>query len=213
MKIVAAILLLICMQSCSNNDEQTREIMIIDSLSNLNEHALKDTVIVVSDPIKVDSFVTDHTLNKSTDLPPSISTIKTGETSPDQLLKFAESLVGVPYVWGSTNPAVGFDCSGFITYVFTHFKIQVPRSSIDFTNVGNTVPFEQAKRGDIILFSGTNSEDTHIGHMGLVVSNEEEGLHFIHATSGKAMSVAITKLNDQYKKRFRRISRIFPQNE
>ena len=213
MKIVAAILLLICMQSCSNNDEQTREIMIIDSLSNLNEHALKDTVIVVSDPIKVDSFVTDHTLNKSTDLPPSISTIKTGETSPDQLLKFAESLVGVPYVWGSTNPAVGFDCSGFITYVFTHFKIQVPRSSIDFTNVGNTVPFEQAKRGDIILFSGTNSEDTYIGHMGLVVSNEEEGLHFIHATSGKAMSVAITKLNDQYKKRFRRISRIFPQNE
>lgn len=213
MKILVSILLVFSLQSCSDTDEQTREIMIIDSLSNLNEHALKDTVVVIGDPVKVDSFVTDHTLLKINDLPPSISTIKTGETSPDQLLKFAETLEGIPYAWGSTNPAVGFDCSGFITYVFTNFKIQVPRSSIDFTNVGNTVPFEQAKRGDIILFSGTNSEDTHIGHMGLVVSNDEEGLHFIHATSGKAMSVAITKLNDQYKKRFRRISRIFPQNE
>lgn len=213
MKISGSILLMICMLSCADNAEQTREIMIVDSLSNLNTQSLKDTTVVVGLPVKIDSFIADHTVNKTNDLPAAISTINTGDTSPDALLSFAETLVGIPYVWGSTNPAVGFDCSGFITYVFSHFKIQVPRSSIDFTNVGKTVPFEQAKRGDIILFSGTNSEDTHIGHMGLVVSNNEEGLHFIHSTSGKAMSVAITKLNDQYKKRFRRISRIFSQNE
>ena len=213
MKTLVFILIVFFSFSCNGDVEQTREILIIDSLSKINDHSLKDTIVVTGPPVKVDSFLTDHTVNKSNDLPPSISMINTGETNPDELIKFAETLEGVPYVWGSTNPAVGFDCSGFITYVFTHFKIQAPRSSIDFTNVGKTVPVEEAKRGDIILFSGTNSEDTHIGHMGLVVSNGEEGLHFIHSTSGKAMSVAITKLNDQYRKRFRRISRIFHQNE
>src|SRR5437868_11387399 len=57
--------------------------------------------------------------------------INTGGTKPEQLLAFAESLIGVRYRYGSTDPVNGFDCSGFITYVFNHFDISVPRSSID----------------------------------------------------------------------------------
>jgi cell wall-associated NlpC family hydrolase len=138
--------------------------------------------------------------------------VNTGKTTPEELVQFAETLKGIPYVWASTDPNVGFDCSGFITYVFTHFQIQVPRSSIDFVNIGSTVPVVNAKKGDLILFTGTNPMETTIGHMGLVVSNGPEGLSFIHSTSGKAMSVTISPLNEQYQKRFIRISRIFPQN-
>lgn len=144
---------------------------------------------------------------------PLISAVNTGVVKAAELIQFAKTLIGVPYAWASIDPKIGFDCSGFITYVFTHFKIQVPRSSVDFTNVGLTIPFENAKSGDIILFTGTNALETSIGHMGLVVSNDKEGLQFIHATSGKAMAVTISKLNDQYKKRFIRISRIFPGNK
>ena len=135
--------------------------------------------------------------------------------SPEEVIKFAETLVGTPYVYGSTDPKVGFDCSGFITYVFNHFKIKVPRSSIEFTNVGQTVPIDQAKRGDIILFTDpdfTNAENSDVGHMGLITSNEKGLLNFIHSTSGKAMSVTVTPMSDHYKKRFVRVGRIFPQN-
>ena len=140
------------------------------------------------------------------------NTVNTGTIAPDELIKFAETLIGTPYVWASTDPQVGFDCSGFITYVFNHFNIAVPRSSIDFTNVGRTVPVEKAKTGDLILFTGTDPLEKNIGHMGIVVSNTiTDGLMFIHATSGRAMSVTISKLNEQYTKRFVRVSRIFDQ--
>ncbi len=135
--------------------------------------------------------------------------IQTGMVTREELIRFAETLMGTPYVYGSTDPKVGFDCSGFITYVFRHFQIDVPRSSIDFTHVGQTVNMSEARRGDIILFTGTGAFDTDVGHMGLVVSNDQNGLHFIHSTSGKAMGVTITPLNEQYRKRFVRISRIF----
>jgi cell wall-associated NlpC family hydrolase len=107
---------------------------------------------------------------------------------------------------------VGFDCSGFITYVFNHFGVAVPRSSIDFTNVGKAVSPEQAKPGDLILFTGTDPIDRFVGHMGIVVENGDS-LRFIHSTSGKAMGVTTTPLNEYYKKRYVKTIRIFPQND
>jgi hypothetical protein len=47
----------------------------------------------------------------------------------------------------------------------------------------------------------------------LVTENNNSGLQFIHSSSGKAMGVTVTPLNEYYKKRFVRISRIFPQND
>jgi cell wall-associated NlpC family hydrolase len=153
----------------------------------------------------------DNAQNKDTDILPPSQGIDTKKASPEQVMSFAETLIGTPYVYASINPNVGFDCSGFITYVFNHFNISVPRSSIDFTNVGKTIPVEEAKRGDIILFTGTNPLERHVGHMGLVVSNDNE-LKFIHSTSGKAMGVTITPLSDYYKSRFIKTIRIFPEN-
>lgn len=118
-----------------------------------------------------------------------------------QIVNFAKTLIGTPYQYASTDPAVGFDCSGFITYVFNHFGIQVPRSSIDFTNRGIEVPLQQAKQGDLILFTGTDSASTTVGHMGIVVDNSDS-LRFIHSSSGKANGVTITPLNAYYMRRF-----------
>ena len=121
---------------------------------------------------------------------------------------FAQTLMGVPYVYGSTDPKVGFDCSGFITYVFNNFNIKVPRSSVDFTNVGTEVPVAESKTGDLILFTGTDPLERTVGHMGMVVSNADT-LKFIHSTSGKAMGVTITPLNRGYLKRFVKTIRVF----
>lgn len=206
-------LFMLTLLSCREGPDQTKEVLIVDSLSKISRHTLKDTVIEAGIPVKTDSFITDNTRTKNIPILPSELQKNTGTTTPDELMKYAETLIGIPYVYASTNPHVGFDCSGFITYVFTHFKIEVPRSSIDFTNLGQTVPIVNAKRGDFILFTGTSTDEVSVGHMGLIVSNTANGITFIHATSGRAMSVTITELNEQYKKRFVRISRIFPQNE
>ncbi|MDB5206491.1 MAG: NlpC/P60 family protein [Flavisolibacter sp.] len=135
--------------------------------------------------------------------------IDTRKVQPQHVVDFAKTLIGIPYLYGSTDPAKGFDCSGFITYVFNHFDIAVPRSSIDFTNVGSEVSDAGAKPGDIILFNGTDSLEKFVGHMGIVVSNTDS-LYFIHSTSGKKYGVTITSLGEYYKKRYVKTVRIFP---
>ena len=137
--------------------------------------------------------------------------IATGNIHPEAVVAFAETLMGTPYRYASTDPKVGFDCSGFITYVFNHFQIKVPRSSIDFTNLGKEVPVADAKRGDIILFTGTDSTERFVGHMGIVVSNENGDLQFIHSSSGKAYGVTVSPLKGYYMGRFVKVIRIFKQ--
>jgi cell wall-associated NlpC family hydrolase len=147
-------------------------------------------------------------------IPPGLDTalINTKATTPDELVAYAETQLGVRYKYASINPKVGFDCSGFITYVFNHFGIKVPRSSVDFTHVGKAIPVKEAKKGDLILFTGTNPKIRVVGHMGIVYSVDGDEIKFIHSSSGKANGVTISPLEGYYEGRFMSIRRIFPQN-
>jgi murein DD-endopeptidase / murein LD-carboxypeptidase len=139
--------------------------------------------------------------------------IITGKTTPAELVTYATSLTGIPYKYGSIDPKEGFDCSGFITYVFHHFGIIVPRRSVDFTNVDHEISLQDAKTGDLILFTGTDSTDRTVGHMGIIITQPTGPPKFIHSTSGKAYGVTTTPLNTYYMGRYMKTIRIFPQNE
>jgi cell wall-associated NlpC family hydrolase len=143
----------------------------------------------------------------------SLQEISTGSTTPEELLNYAQTLIGIPYKYGSTDPRVGFDCSGFITHVFNHFKIAVPRSSISFTHVKTEIPLQEAEPGDLILFTGTDSTQREVGHMGIITSKDNSGYQFIHSTSGKRHSVTITPLNQYYMGRFMKVIRVFKRND
>ncbi|VTR77189.1 C40 family peptidase [Cellulomonas hominis] len=69
------------------------------------------------------------------------------------IVEIASSLVGIPYVWGGTNPA-GFDCSGFTSYVYAQVGITLPRTSGDQRYAGVEVPRDQAQPGDLIWSPG-----------------------------------------------------------
>jgi cell wall-associated NlpC family hydrolase len=143
---------------------------------------------------------------------PVAGTIETGITRPEAIVEYAKTLQGVPYLYASTDPAKGFDCSGFISYVFNHFAIKVPRSSVDFTNEGKEVPESAARPGDLILFTGTDSASGYVGHMGIVINNTAGKFEFIHSSSGKARGVVITPLETYYRSRFIKVIRVFPDS-
>ena len=145
---------------------------------------------------------------KNSDTSLELALLKMGITS-NLLVDYARTLIGTPYKYASIDPLVGFDCSGFITHVFNHFKIKVPRSSKDFDNVGSPVKVDSSKVGDIILFTGTDSTERNIGHMGIIISNDSGIVRFIHSSSGKANGVVITPLNNYYKGRFVKVIRVF----
>ena len=191
-----------------NRSPDRAELSTTDSLQ--ARRLLPDSI--KKDGIKKDSIkagVNDLDTIKKNALPLPKGGIDTRGVQPQQVIDFSKTLIGVPYLYGSTDPAKGFDCSGFITYVFKHFNIVVPRSSIDFTNVGTEVSAAQAKTGDLILFTGTDSTERFVGHMGIVVSNADT-LRFIHSTSGKQYGVTITPLNKYYQGRYVKTVRIFP---
>jgi hypothetical protein len=128
-----------------------------------------------------------------------------------EIVNFAKTLLGTTYKYGCSNPSDGFDCSGFVYYVYGHFNIKVPRSSIDFLNDGVEVSIQKARAGDLILFTGTDSNDRTIGHIGIVTENTDS-LRFIHASSGKVYSVVITALNGYYQTRFLKVIDILPED-
>ena len=168
----------------------------------------KDTTVAVV-PQAVVIPVPDTIITKIKKEEPAVHT---GTVSPNAVVQFAKTLIGTRYLYGSTDPKKGFDCSGFITYVFNHFKIKVPRSSVEFTDVGEEINYYTSKPGDLILFTGTDSTIRVVGHMGIVVSNENDKLSFIHSTSGKQYGVTITELSPYYMSRFVRVARVFPSN-
>ncbi|MEO8568103.1 MAG: C40 family peptidase [Ginsengibacter sp.] len=137
--------------------------------------------------------------------------INTKNKDAEKVVDFAKTLVGTRYKYGSAIKENGFDCSGFVTYVFNHFNISVPRVSKDFTNAGTPVPLDKTKKGDLILFTGTDTTGWVVGHMGFITENDNGRIKFIHSSSGKSIGVIISEMSKYYATRFVKAIRVFDE--
>ena len=114
----------------------------------------------------------------------STSADSTSVTGHD-IVKVAMKYIGVPYRSGRMNPKVGFDCSGFTTYVFKKENIQLTRSSrSQFTEGVEVSSCTDLQKGDLGFFGGSRSSSSSIGHVGIVTDvNPSTGtFSFIHAS-------------------------------
>jgi peptidoglycan DL-endopeptidase CwlO len=78
--------------------------------------------------------------------------------------------LGVPYRWGGASPSTGFDCSGFVMYVFAQIGVSLPHSTYALYGMGTPVSRDQLQPGDLVFFSG-------LGHMGIYIGSGQ----FIHS--------------------------------
>jgi peptidoglycan DL-endopeptidase CwlO len=81
----------------------------------------------------------------------------------------AMQYLGVPYVWGGASPS-GFDCSGFVMFVYAQMGVSLPHLAAAQFNYGTPVSRDQLEPGDLVFFDG-------LGHMGIYIG----GGQFIHA--------------------------------
>ncbi len=127
----------------------------------------------------------------------------TVETSRrEEIVAFAKKYMGTKYCYAGGSPEKGFDCSGFVNFVFKHFDIDLPRSSSGFTNIGKPLKPEEFQVGDVLVFYGYR-DNKSVGHVGIVYEANGMKSKFIHASSGKEMAVTISELgSDMYTKRF-----------
>jgi cell wall-associated NlpC family hydrolase len=148
-----------------------------------------------------------RTVIHKSDVPKRV--IDTKHVSAGDIVKFSETLIGTRYKYGSAVKEQGFDCSGFITYVFNHFNIKVPRSSVEFTNAGTMVDPGESRKGDLILFTGTDTTNWVVGHMGIITQNDNGRIKFIHSASGNNRGVMISELSTYFVIRFVKVIRVF----
>lgn len=131
----------------------------------------------------------------------SVKKIQT-EIERDSVISYAKQYLGTRYLYAGSNPDKGFDCSGFVSYVFKNFGLTLPRSSGGYKNVGKTLKPDEFKVGDVLVFYGYKDKSV-IGHVGIICEANGMQSKFIHASSGKAQKVTITALDEEhYTKRF-----------
>lgn len=129
----------------------------------------------------------------------------------DSIIDLAKSYLGTPYVWGGENPESGFDCSGFVCYVFKSFGIDIPRTSDRQFDAGTPVPYVEAAPGDLILFEGPADKPGDPGHVGIILSyNTTDGFTFIHTSSAETGGVRISNERTEayYTQRFLEVRRV-----
>ena len=126
---------------------------------------------------------------KSTGISPSPEALKGQSTATaSAIIATAKKYVGVPYLWGGSTPS-GFDCSGFVQYVFKAHGISLPRVSRDQYTAGYAVSKASLKPGDLVFF---NTSGSGVSHLGIYLGNDQ----FIHASTSKG--VVITQLSSSY---------------
>lgn len=157
--------------------------------------AADTTGITASSKAKPAVTVINTTVKKDTGKSTAIATKKVPESQPfldkskvSSIIATAKKQIGVPYVSGGTTPK-GFDCSGFLQYVFAQNGMDIPRLADEQYHLGKKASASQLVAGDLVFF---DTDGTGVSHCGIYLGNND----FIHASYSKG--IRIDKINDIY---------------
>ena len=150
---------------------------------------MKLRVAIIAAAFLVTPFAPVHAQEAAPVVP--VSGIDAYFSRANDLVLNAMGFMGIPYRWGGTAPETGFDCSGFVQFVFRRATgMLLPRSSFDQVHQGMSVPQDELQPGDLVFF---NTMRARFSHVGIYIGENR----FIHAPSrGKA--VEIVNITDTY---------------
>lgn len=140
-------------------------------------------------PEKNDSIIRD-----------SVKTVAHRQFVVDSVITFGKKFLGLHYKYGGTTPQ-GFDCSGYVSYLFHKFGYSLPHSSSGMSTIGQKVDIKLAQAGDLICFKGRSTKTNRVGHVALIIKADSGQITMMHSCH---RGVTIEKYNnsDYYKKRF-----------
>lgn len=129
------------------------------------------------------------------------------EDMRDNMVSYAKQFLGSRYRSGGKGPKV-FDCSGFTSFIFRYFGINLFGSSRSQSSQGEKISISDAQIGDLMFFSGRRG-GKRVGHVGMVVGVEDDGtVEFIHASTSKGVVIQSFPDGGYYSKRFLSIRRV-----
>jgi cell wall-associated NlpC family hydrolase len=124
-----------------------------------------------------------------------------------QLLEDAKYFKGGKYVWGGTTPQ-GFDCSGYVQYLYKKHHINLPRTAWAQSKKGLEVTKDNLKKGDLLFFLTDKSRGIPVTHVGIYIGNGK----FIHAASKKKGIIISPIYTGHYAQTFVTAKRVLTKN-
>ena len=111
-----------------------------------------------------------------------------------ELISFAKKHLGAPYKYGGAT-SNGFDCSGFVFFVFNEFGKTLPRSSRDIARIGEKINRQDLQIGDLVFFEGRTRNGV-VGHVGIVTNIDNNDVFFIHASTNR--NIIVSSMKEEY---------------
>lgn len=133
------------------------------------------------------------------------SPVNSWQAMAEGILSQAFSLTGIKYKYGGTSPETGFDCSGFVRYVFQQASdLTLPHGARAISQIGQAISTDQLRPGDLVFYKTLKSAFSHVG---IYIGDDK----FIHSpTNGGGVHVVDMK-EKYWAKRFNGARRITPQ--
>lgn len=125
----------------------------------------------------------------------------------DELINFAKRFLGTPYRYAGSTPS-GFDCSGFIAYIFGNFGLSLVHSSYGMAELGETVRLSEIRPGDLMFFKGSDINSTRVGHVAMVVEVTPDAIKFIHSSTSRGVTIENFKTSKYFIPRFIKAKRL-----
>ncbi|MEN8726863.1 MAG: C40 family peptidase [Sulfurovum sp.] len=133
-------------------------------------------------------------------------TYQISEIDKQKLLEDAKYFKGGKYVWGGTTPE-GFDCSGYVQYLYKKHDINLPRTAWEQSKKGQIVERDNLQKGDLLFFLTDKKRGIPITHVGIYIGNG----NFIHAASKKKGIIISPLTHGSYAKTYVSARRVTPQ--
>lgn len=119
----------------------------------------------------------------------------------DSVIEYSKNFLGYHYKYGSNGQNKSFDCSHFVSYCYKRYGVNIPCSSAGLSQLGQEVDICDVRPGDLMFFKGRNSKSPKVGHVSLVIENNNGHIKLIHATSRGVVIDEYDKM-EYYRQRF-----------
>lgn len=161
----------------------------IDEFGNFNESFINKTSKKYTNSSFKSEMLSDETL--------STTTLKSISGARGKILTESKKYIGIPYTFGSKDPSTGFDCSGYVSYVYKKaigYSLPTGSKKQFSQGGGRLVNYDQLKPGDLMFFSHNGRS---VQHVGIYINNNQ----FIHAPR-TGRRVSIDKVGRYWKQKF-----------
>ena len=175
-----------------------------DAIS-IEDLLIKEIEGTITENLTLEQAINDSLINSANAVNENHSALT---VSIDSLIAFGKTFVGLPYRSKVEGVAQLMDCSGYVGMLFQTFGVTLPRSSAEIADVTKKIPLNEAQAGDFIFFKGRNVNQNRVGHVALIIENDNGNLLMMHSSVAKGITIDSYPDTYYYCKRFVKVGRL-----